>query len=150
MSVKYDWENPAVIKKGKEDGHVIAMPYDAPEKALERGDSPYKLSLNGKWKFHWQMGLENIPENFYGKDFEDSSWDEITVPSVWQMQGYSKPFYYASTFSRAFSMKKSKIPYIKHDLQEIGIYRRTFTVPADWDGREIYSSDFPLQRRLIS
>lgn len=138
MSVKYDWENPAVIKKGKEDGHVIAMPYDAPEKALERGDSPYKLSLNGKWKFHWQMGLENIPENFYGKDFEDSSWDEITVPSVWQMQGYSKPFYYASTFSRAFSMKKSKIPYIKHDLQEIGIYRRTFTVPADWDGREIF------------
>lgn len=138
MSVKYDWENPAVIKKGKEDGHVIAMPYDAPEKALERGDSPYKLSLNGKWKFHWQMGLENIPANFYGKDFADSDWDEITVPSVWQMQGYSKPFYYASTFSRAFSMKKSKIPYIKHDLQEIGIYRRTFTVPADWDGREIF------------
>lgn len=135
---KYDWENPAVIKKKKEDGHVLAMPYDVPEQALNREESPYKLSLNGDWKFHWQMGLDQLPEQFYKTEFDDSAWGTIPVPSVWQMEGYSKPFYYASTFSRAFSMKKSKIPTIDHKKQEIGLYRRTFTLPADWGSREVF------------
>lgn len=135
---KFDWENSTVFKKNKEDGHVLAFCYDEPAQAVSREESPYKKSLNGNWRFYWQMGLENLPENFFEIGFDDSGWDFLSVPSVWQLNGYSKPFYYASTFSRAFSMKKSKIPSIKHSLQEIGLYRRNFDVPQGWDGREIY------------
>ena len=47
---RYDWENPAVIKRNKEDGHVIAFSYDNALDAAERKESPYKVTLNGKWK----------------------------------------------------------------------------------------------------
>lgn len=135
---KFDWENPEIFKRNKEDGHIIAFCYDNAEDAIQRKQPPYKLSLNGKWRFHWQKGLKNLPENFYKEDFDDGGWDFIDVPSVWQLSGYGKPFYYASTFSRAFSMKKSKIPSIKHKLQETGLYRREFDIPENWNGREIY------------
>ena len=48
---RYDWENPAVIKRNKEDGHVIAFSYDNALDAAERKESPYKVTLNGKWNF---------------------------------------------------------------------------------------------------
>ncbi|MCR4925922.1 MAG: DUF4981 domain-containing protein [Clostridiales bacterium] len=134
----FDWENPEIFKKNKEDGHNLALPYDDEKSAVERKESDYKISLNGQWRFFWQMGLENQPEYFYKKDFDDSRWDFLQVPSVWQLNGYSKPFYYASTFSRAFSMKKNKIPSIKHDLQEIGFYRKSFEIPEQWAEREIF------------
>ena len=51
----FDWENPEVFKRNKEDGHVIAFAYDSEKDALAGGDSPYKQTLNGKWKFYWQM-----------------------------------------------------------------------------------------------
>lgn len=79
---RYDWENPAVIKRNKEDGHVIAFSYDNALDAAERKESPYKVTLNGKWKFHWQMGIDNCPPDFYEPSFDDSDWRYITVPSV--------------------------------------------------------------------
>ena len=84
---RYDWENPAVIKRNKEDGHVIAFSYDNALDAAERKESPYKVTLNGKWKFHWQMGIDNCPPDFYEPSFDDSDWRYITVPSVWQTEG---------------------------------------------------------------
>ena len=63
------WENPQVIKINKEDGHVIAMPYDDVESALSGEESKYKQSLNGKWKFYWQLGLNNQPQNFENRVF---------------------------------------------------------------------------------
>ena len=136
---RYDWENPAVIKRNKEDGHVIAFSYDNALDAAERKESPYKVTLNGKWKFHWQMGIDNCPPDFYEPSFDDSDWRYITVPSVWQTEGTgSAPYYYASTFPRAISRQKSKIPCIDHNMQEIGLYRRAFTLPENFDGKEIF------------
>lgn len=135
---KFNWENPEIFKINKEDGHAIMMPFDSEKDALSAKESNYKQSLNGKWKFYWQRGLKNQPENFQLTSFDDSHWDEINVPSVWQTQGYSVPYYYASTFPKAFSRSKGKIPSIDHDMQEIGFYRKSFTLNENFSGREIF------------
>lgn len=135
---KYNWENPTVVHMNKEDGHVIAFPYDDEQSALAGTVSPYVQSLNGQWKFYWQMGLDHEPADAQRVDFDDSAWGEIKVPSCWQMQGYSQPYYYASTFPRAISRSKGKIPSVDYSMQEIGIYRRTFTLSPDWSGKEIF------------
>lgn len=135
---KYIWEDPKTFKLNKEDGHTIAMPFDTLEDALSGDASKYKQSLNGMWKFFWQRGTENQIEDFYNTDFDDAGWGEIKVPSVWQMQGFSVPYYYASTFPRALSRMRSQIPKIDHSMQEIGYYRRKFTVDSCFDGREIF------------
>ena len=135
---KFRWENPEIFKINKEDGHAIMMPFDSEKDALSAKESNYKQSLNGKWKFYWQRGLKNQPENFQLMSFDDSHWDEINVPSVWQTQGYSVPYYYASTFPKAFSRSKGKIPSIDHDMQEIGFYRKSFTINENFNGREIF------------
>lgn len=135
---KFNWENPEIFKINKEDGHAIMMPFDNEKDALSAKESNYKQSLNGKWKFYWQRGLKNQPENFQLTSFDDSHWDEINVPSVWQTQGYSVPYYYASTFPKAFSRSKGKIPSIDHDMQEIGFYRKSFTLNENFNGREIF------------
>ena len=135
---KFNWESPEIFKINKEDGHAIMMPFDSEKDALSAKESNYKQSLNGKWKFYWQRGLKNQPENFQLTSFDDSHWDEINVPSVWQTQGYSVPYYYASTFPKAFSRSKGKIPSIDHDMQEIGFYRKSFTLNENFNGREIF------------
>ena len=135
---KFRWEDPSIFKINKEDGHAIMMPYDSENEALSGKESKYKQSLNGKWKFYWQRGLKNPPENFQLVSFDDSHWDEINVPSVWQTEGYSVPYYYASTFPKAFSRTKSKIPSIDHNMQEIGFYRKTFVLDEVFDNREVF------------
>ena len=135
---KFRWEDPSIFKINKEDGHAIMMPYDSENEALSGKESKYKQSLNGKWKLYWQRGLKNQPENFQLVSFDDSHWDEINVPSVWQTEGYSVPYYYASTFPKAFSRTKSKIPSIDHNMQEIGFYRKTFVLDEVFDNREVF------------
>ncbi len=134
----YIWENPEIIEVNKEKGHAVMMPYKSVKSALSGDNSPYKLSLNGKWKFYWQMGVENLPSGFSRPDFSDESWDTIDVPSVWQLKGYGKPIYLCNSYPDALSTKKSEIPKIDHSKNEVGIYRRTFFVPEDWENKQIY------------
>ncbi len=137
MKYKYIWENPLQEQLSKEDGHTIAMPFDDVESAIE-GESKYKLSLNGEWKFLWLNDIEKDSDEYKADDFDDSKWDDITVPSVWQLKGYGAPYYYASTYPRALSRSKSKIPSIDRSMQEIGWYRKTFTLPESFGGREVF------------
>lgn len=135
---KFRWEDPSIIKINKEDGHALTLPFEDEASALSGEESKYKQSLNGMWQFFWQRGLKNQPEGFELADFDASSWDEIRVPSVWQTEGYSIPYYYASTFPKAFSRSRAKIPSIDHNMQEIGFYRKTFDLDENFEGREIF------------
>ena len=136
---EYDWENPTVFKRNKEDGHVLSFAYEGEDDALALKEPKCRLSLNGEWKFHWQRGLDNCPEDFYKTDFDASFWRNIKVPSVWQTEDTgSYPYYYASTFCRALSRSKGKIPSIDHSMQEIGIYIRSFTLPEDFGDGELF------------
>ena len=120
------WENPSIIKENKEDGHIMAMPYDSIE-ALTH-DCSNKLLLNGKWQFKYKMGNDEYPE----------SWDTLDVPSLWQLKGYGKPYYLAFDYPPAINKKKKLIPKIDHDMQEYGLYQRTFTVESSWLKERIY------------
>jgi len=59
----YIWENPQIFEQNKEKSHTIMMPYDSLEAALAAEKSEYQLSLNGTWKFYWQMGVETSTQS---------------------------------------------------------------------------------------
>lgn len=127
-----------MIGENKEDAHNLALPYDNFDTAAAGGESPYKKSLNGVWKFYWQMGLETMRSDYRLADFDDRTWDNADVPSVWQLNGYGKPVYLCNSYPSVVSSRKSKIPTINQKQNELGVYRRSFTVPGNWDAREVF------------
>ena len=132
------WEKPYMIGENKEDGHNLALPYDNADDAAEQGECFYKKSLNGEWKFYWQLGLNARRSDYQRADFDDRLWDKTDVPSVWQMKGYGKPIYLCASYPKAISVKKSQIPSIDQSQNEVGVYRRHFSVPKNWDGKEVF------------
>ncbi len=135
LSAQNDWENPQIIGIDKEAPHATLMPYADLQTALtgERNDSPWQLSLNGSWKFHWCEKPAERPQDFYKSDYDVSGWDEIPVPSNWQMHGYGIPIY----SNVRYPFKKDP-PNIQHDYNPVGSYRHSFTVPKTWEGRRIF------------
>ncbi len=134
---KHYWEVPAIFKENKLDGHNLALPFGENDD-FNFDKSPYKYSLNGTWKFYWQKGADSMPPNFFDPALNDSSWDEIEIPSLWQLRGYGNPLYLCSFMPPAVSTKKYEIPKISHSLNEFGIYRRCFTLPKHWLGKRIF------------
>ncbi len=130
-----DWENPQVIGANKEPTHCTLMVYGDIKKALkgERSDSKFFKSLNGQWKFHWVSKPAERPKKFYLPDFDAGNWKDIPVPSNWQMLGYGRPIY----TNVRYPFEKNP-PYIQHDYNPVGSYRRTFEIPREWEDREIF------------
>jgi beta-galactosidase len=140
-----DWENPQVFGIGKEEPHTTLMVYPDVQTALQ-GDcerSPYFRSLNGTWKFHWSADPASRPENFYQVRYNDSPWDEIPVPSNWQMHGYGIPLYTNMTYPfqkdppRVMGDPPQNYTNFKWRNQ-VGSYRRTFALPDGWKNRKVF------------
>lgn len=140
-----DWENPAVLGIGKEPPQTTMMAYADIASAI-RGDpeaSPYFRSLNGNWKFMWSPDPARRPQGFHRPTFDDEAWDEIPVPSNWQMHGYGIPLYTNVTypFRRDPPSVTSEPPSSFTSYRwrnQVGSYRRTFEVPAAWRERQIF------------
>ncbi|HZJ77250.1 MAG TPA: glycoside hydrolase family 2 TIM barrel-domain containing protein [Clostridia bacterium] len=132
------WENPLIIGENKLEGHNLALPHDNDSSGVEYDESEYKRTLDGEWKFYWQMGVESLPKDFWSVDFNDKEWDNIKVPSLWQLKGYGKPVYLCAFFPKAISTRKRQIPKISHEMNELGVYRRTFTVPESWEDKKVF------------
>ncbi len=130
-----DWENPAMFGQNKEPGHCTLMPYpDVPTAlACRREASPYYQSLDGNWKFNWVRNPAERPLDFYQPNYDVSGWKEIPVPSNWQRHGYGQPIYLNIRYPYPVDP-----PHIPHDYNPVGSYRRQFTVPSSWDGREVF------------
>jgi beta-galactosidase len=129
-----DWENPAVFEKGQNAPHAFHVPFATKEAALKNEPSEcenFQL-LNGQWKFKWVKTPGEVPEGFWNPDFNVKEWDEITVPSNWQMEGYGNPKFrnIALTF-------ESDPPNIPDYYNPVGCYKRSFIVPRDWDEKEV-------------
>ena len=90
-----DWENPDVIGRNKEAAHATYIPYSGINQALNEipDNSPWYQSLNGIWKFNWVSHPDMRLVDFYKTNYDVSYWDDITVPSNWQLHGYGKPIY---------------------------------------------------------
>jgi beta-galactosidase len=93
------------------------------------------MSLNGPWKFRWSARPADRPLEFWRLAADVSGWAETPVPSDWMFQGYDYPIYVNSSYEFA---RNPKPPFVSHDHNSVGSYRRSFTVPADWAGMDVY------------
>ena len=148
-----DWENPSMFNQNKEAPHATLMPFATVEAALnqKRNASIYYKSLNGTWKFNWVRKPADRPQDFYKTEYDVSQWDEIAVPANWELKGYGIPIYVNHQYEFA-DYKAPVSPEIKfvdkiypanpgqvpHDYNPVGSYRRTFSVPENWDGRQVF------------
>jgi len=130
-----DWENPAVFGINKEPPHATLMVYSGDEAAHRgrRGQSEFHRSLNGRWKFKWVRRPDDRPKDFWRPEFDVSAWGEIAVPSNWQMQGYDVPIYLNSPYP----FRKNP-PFVQHEFNPVGSYRREFEIPQAWAGRQVF------------
>ena len=138
----HDWENLAVNSINREPARTYAMPLaseqDAMNDAIEPG-TPYRKSLNGIWKISWAGNPDLRVKDFYRRDFNDSDWLTIDVPSCVEMRGFGSPGYVNTRYPH-----KMEWPFIKDrqsgksDYNPVSSYRRTFVVPKDWAGREVF------------
>ena len=137
-----DWENPAVNSINREPARAYTMPLASEDAAFTDAiepESPYRKSLNGIWKISWAGNPDLRVKDFHRVDYSDADWFTIDVPSCVEMRGFGSPGYVNVSYPH-----KMEWPFIKDrqsgksDYNPVSSYRRTFTVPADWKGREVF------------
>lgn len=140
-----DWENEAIFRINKEEPHAIKMPFPDAASAVSkpRLASPWCLMLNGDWKFHWVGHPDQRPQDFFKRDFDDSAWNTIPVPSNVELHGYGTPIYTNAAYPflkdppRVMGEPPEHFT-AKHERNPVSSYRRTFELPATWNGRQTY------------
>lgn len=118
---KKHWENEELLHLNRRKPHTDFR---------RKNDSNDRISLNGNWRFLYLKAPEYSPEEFYSADFCDSSWDEIEVPSCWELKGYGKIHY-----TDVWYLFPINPPYVPNE-NPTGIYRRTLEVPKKWMERK--------------
>jgi len=154
-----EWQNPERLSLNKEQPHAWIFSFadnDEARGVLPYGSS-YWRSLDGTWKFHWAPDPEHRPQQFYQEGFDVSQWDDLSVPGCWNVQGiqkdgslkYGVPVYcnqpvifqhkVAIDDWRGGVMREPKEDWVTYKHRnEVGSYKRTFTLPAAWKGKEVY------------
>lgn len=127
-----EWQDPGLLQRNREKPHAYFIPFASAEQALEgvRGQSPNFRLLNGSWKFSYYSRWYDAPQDFYTETYDASGWDELPVPSNWQMHGYDVPHY-----SNVEYVIPLDPPYVPND-NPAGLYARSFTLPAGWDSAQ--------------
>ena len=141
-AVTNDWENTAVNSINREPARAYSMPLADESAALTdelEPQTPYRIFLNGTWKISWCGDPKLRPLDFWRTDYDDADWFDIDVPSCVEMRGFGSPGYTNSKYPHA-----NKWPLILDrdtntpDYNPVSSYRRTFTVPAGWKGRDVF------------
>ncbi|WPJ97341.1 glycoside hydrolase family 2 TIM barrel-domain containing protein [Coraliomargarita algicola] len=124
-------ENPALTHQSRLPARAEWFAYSdlASALAFKCEASPWRCSLDGAWKFHLADCPSHVPAKFQSSRFDDTKWATLPVPSHWQCQGYDVPRYTNTKYP--FPLDP---PYVPED-NPTGCYRRTWTLPAAWDGR---------------
>ncbi len=130
-----EWEDPAINNINKEQPHCTWYPYSNVEAASENhpAASQWIQFLNGEWGFYAVEKPEDLPKDFYKDKFDRTNWGSIEVPGTIELQGYGTPIY--TDVSYPFP---DNPPYIPHEFNPVGIYTKTFTVPENWDKKNVY------------
>ena len=148
------WENEKIFAVNKEPGYATYVPYANVEE-MRRDTTFYRTpwtdvksscvqSLNGLWKFNLVDEPSKRPMDFYKDNYDVSSWDNIPVPSNWEMQGYDRPIYCNVEYPHS-----NTPPFIKarsgyndggknYGINPVGSYVRTFTVPENWENNRTF------------
>ncbi len=128
------WNNLNVIQVNTEKPRATMISYadEASARSDDRSRSPWFKLLNGDWKFHWSKNPASRPKQFHKPGFDDSGWGTIPVPSNWQVHGHGTPIYTNVEYPHP-----KNPPHAPTEYNPVGSYRTTFTVPDEWDGREV-------------
>jgi beta-galactosidase len=131
-----DWENPKLLHRNREPEHATLAPFSNAESARisPRNASPFVTSLNGMWRFKCVMRPEEAPTDFHKANADLSDWDEIPVPSNWQLLGYDQTQY----MNIANMCEPAEPPFTNHEYNPVGSYRRVFSIPETWRGRQVF------------
>ena len=135
-----EWEDPAVNSINRLPARTYTVPLADESAALTdelEFSSPYVMSLNGEWRIRWVGDPARRPQGFETIGFDDSGWGRIDVPSCVEMRGYGAPIYTNVKYPH-----KNNPPKIldwesgRGDNNPVSSYRRTFSLPEGWDGRD--------------
>lgn len=151
MYQKNEWENQHVTQVNRYPMHEPCGCYESAEQALSpESQSRFVLSLNGNWQFAFADSPQQVPEGFWKPEFDASAWDQVPVPSNWELQGYGKPVYTNILYPFHLNAKDDSFqveltqgekvlnaPYVPRE-NFTGCYRHSFTVPEDFAGRDVF------------
>ena len=130
-----DWENPSVNQINKETPRSWFVPFASREEVNNENKMSSSLmhSLNGEWKFHLAQNPDERPYYFFKDDFDARDWETIKVPSNWEMEGFDYPIYTNVRYPHAKTP-----PEIQDHYNPVGSYKRTFTMPDEWENKEVF------------
>jgi len=142
-----DWENEQVLQINREPARATFVPFATVEQAregrVERSSWVLSLSSETEWKFNWVQRPELRPVDFYKPGFNDSKWKTFPVPANWETHGFGTPVYASSGYifkidpPRVTSEPPTDYSTFK-ERNAVGSYRRTFDLPLEWNGRQVF------------
>ncbi len=135
-----EWNNnPEIFQINRMEPHSTLMPYKSVEKALERKKSmsSYYKSLNGQWKFSFAENPSQRIKYFYKKNYNCSKWDEIEVPSHWQLEGYDYP-QYTNRIYPWVDTENIDPPTAPTKYNPVGSYIKKLEIPDRWENQPVY------------
>jgi beta-galactosidase len=137
---KDEWKNPEINQVNRTPMHTNYFAYETQHLAKlgikER--SANFLSINGKWRFNWVSNSDARPMEFYKTTFDDKGWDFISVPGLWELNGYGDPIYVNSGYPWHNQFRNNP-PEFPVENNHVGSYRREIDIPAGWTGKQIFA-----------
>ncbi len=133
------WLNPTVNQQNRQARRANFFAYETQELAAQndKAKSARFLSMEGAWKFYFAPNHDEAPNGFYKTNYDDSAWADFSLPGLFELNGYGDPTY--KNIGYAFSTTfKPNPPYISEENNYTGSLRRSFQLPADWKGEQVY------------
>ena len=127
------WQNQHIWQINKVNPHAHFIPFSSA--SAIRDDvfaSSMIKSLNGVWKFNLVTKPADRPKDFFKNDFDVSGWDDLKVPSNWEVEGYDYPIYVNVQYPH-----EATPPVIQSHYNPVGSYKRSFTIPDSWIGKDV-------------
>ncbi|MBQ5438004.1 MAG: beta-galactosidase, partial [Bacteroidales bacterium] len=118
-----------------QDPHVNAI-NRLPMHSTFLADEAGCISLAGDWDFLWVRSANQRPEGFWSPDYVTALWSRMTIPAVWELNGYGDPVYVNIGYPWS-GRYKSQPPIPPTDNNHVGSYRKYFTIPAEWKGQQV-------------
>jgi len=132
------WQDPQVNQVNREARHASFFAFESQEKAQgDKTQSQRYLSMEGLWKFCFVKNHQDAPAGFFSLKYDDSKWTDFPVPGLFEIEGYGDKIYKNINYAWSTTFKNNP-PYVGETNNYTGSYRRTFELPADWKGQEVF------------
>ena len=132
------WQDPNVNQQNREARRAHFFAFESVEKAKgDKSASARFLSMEGLWKFNFVKNHQDAPKDFFSLKFDDAKWVDFPVPGLFELNGYGDKIYKNMGYAWCTTFENNP-PYIGETNNYTGSYRKTFDLPADWKGQEVY------------